>query len=124
MVADGQSTGYIFREIRANQRQSSNKRSQYTQQVTITFGKILTYCTQSSLLSNLTYCVNFVVGEAKLTPFSLEYDWVGDNVYFLDYNLGACLCGRATETCTIVMAAKEFPCFSADIKIAVDPPNG
>ena len=53
----------------------------------------------------------------------LEYDWVGDNVYFVDVNRGICLCNRHSD-CTIVV---DKGCINGELsqtKIALDSQRG
>ena len=59
------------------------------------------------------------LGSAKLKLSWLEYDWIGENVYFRYNNYGIGLCGRAKGGCTVLSARGDL-----GKTLALDPPNG
>ena len=53
----------------------------------------------------------------------LEYDWVGDNVYFVDTQRGICLCNNRSM-CTIVVNRNSIHGIHNSTKIALDSDRG
>ena len=53
----------------------------------------------------------------------LEYDWLGDNIYFVDLHRGICLCSR-NSSCAILVNESAIGGVLKDTKIALDPERG
>ena len=53
----------------------------------------------------------------------LEYDRLGDNIYFVDLNRGICLCSR-NSSCTIVVNTSSIGGELSRTTIALDPEKG
>lgn len=67
-----------------------------------------------------------LVGGA-LEPESLQYDWIGENIYFVDKTLKIVgLCGRASIECAIIALniTKETLSEADDLTLALDPIRG
>ena len=64
--------------------------------------------------------------EAVVLPVKmtwLEYDWLGDSIYFVDLNRGICICNR-NSSCAIVVNKTSIDGNLRSTKIALDVERG
>ena len=54
----------------------------------------------------------------------LEYDWVGDNIYFAGHLMTIGLCGRATLPCRLIITHRIAPRVDGGSKFVLDPTKG
>ena len=66
----------------------------------------------------------YSVSRDRLQPKWLEYDWVGDNVYFALWLNFIGVCSRVELACAFIMDDRVAPQVRGGEKFALDPPTG
>ena len=61
--------------------------------------------------------------DLQRVPLWIEYDWVGDNIFFNDIEGSVGVCGRARAQC-FVMKDHSTESLKGVNGIALDPPRG